>query len=150
MTDAQADELVANIYQHNNQQVLYQYLHVPYQQVSMLGLSADIEHFLLTNKPRPVWYDDARILSGQRFFKKYAQEIMTLLGSLALPYCYAASPGNKALYFSEKMSASPGKRLRETAQFIIDVLTPHQLEADGCGHIQINRTRLIHSIARYH
>ena len=75
---------------------------------------------------------------------------MTLLGGLSLPYCYAASPGNKALYLSEKMRQSPGKRLADTADFILSVCIPGSLEKNQEGSFAINRTRLIHAIARYH
>ncbi len=47
VTDARADELITRIYQQGSQQVLYQYLQVPYQQVSALKLSMELEDFLL-------------------------------------------------------------------------------------------------------
>jgi hypothetical protein len=80
----------------------------------------------------------------------FASEIMALLGAMALPYCYAASPGNKALYLSDKMRQSPGKRLLDTAHFIIHVSTPGSFTVNQRGHIHINKTRLIHAIARYY
>ena len=75
---------------------------------------------------------------------------MTLLGGLSLPYCYAASPGNKALYLSEKMLKNQGKRLADTADFIIAVSSPGQLDDDADGRFHINKTRLIHAIARHY
>jgi hypothetical protein len=108
------------------------------------------KEFLLTRKPLPVWFDEKKLHRGQQVFETYAMEIMTLLGALALPYCYAGSPGNKALYLSEKMRKAPGKRLFDTAQFIISVSTPGGFTDSGVGHIHINKTRLIHAIARYY
>ncbi|MDZ7604333.1 MAG: oxygenase MpaB family protein [Cyclobacteriaceae bacterium] len=87
---------------------------------------------------------------GQQVFNQYAQEMMALLGAMSLPYCYAASPGNKALFLSDKMRNSPGKRLIDTASFVIGVLTPGTFEAGETGHIHINKVRLIHAISRYY
>ena len=67
---------------------------------------------------------------------------MTLLGAFALPYCYAGSPGNKALFLSEKMRNSPGKRLADTAEVTIAVSTPGSFE-NGEAYFHINKTRII-------
>ena len=75
---------------------------------------------------------------------------MTLLGGLSLPYCYAASPGNKALYLSDKMRKSPGKRLVDTADFIISVSTAINISENSEAQISINKLRLIHAVARYY
>jgi hypothetical protein len=150
VADGGADLLVGQFFRDNQQAILYQYLQAPASQLRDLNLSPAVQQFLLSSRPKPVWYDEEKILAGQALYKKYAQEVMTLLGSMALPYCYLASPGNKAIYLSEKMSYTAGKRLRETSQFIMDVLTPGHLQADHFGHIQINKTRLIHAIARHY
>jgi hypothetical protein len=74
---------------------------------------------------------------------------MTLLGALSLPYCYAASPGNKAIYLTEKMRKNPGKRLLDTAQFIITVLEEGSFTT-GEGSFEIQKTRLIHAMVRHY
>jgi hypothetical protein len=48
------------------------------------------------------------------------------------------------------MRKQPGKRLADTADFIISVSSPGKLEDDAEGYFQINKTRLIHGIARFH
>ncbi len=66
-------------------------------------------------------------------------EMMALLGAMSLPYCYAASPGNKALYLSDKMRNAPGKRLMDTASFVIAVLTPNSFGEHSTATIHINK-----------
>ena len=150
IADTRADELVSYLFKENLQTALYESLQLANEKITSAELNKEIKIFLLTQRTRPVWYDDKKIERGQHVFKKYALEAMTLLGAYSLPYCYAASPGNKALYLSEKMRKSPGKRLAETAQFIITVLTPFNLTHNAIGHIQINKIRLIHAMARYY
>jgi hypothetical protein len=147
--DKEADLLVNAIFSSNRQAELYKVFRLNANQIKLLEQS-DLKQFLISVKVKPAWYDDDRLLHGQQVFKQYAQEMMTLLGAMSLPYCYAASPGNKALYLSEKMRQATGKRLIETAGFVINVLTPSSLSDDQEGHLHINKTRLIHALSRYH
>ncbi len=149
LADREADNLVKQIFEAQSQSKLYAVFRLNTTQIETIDYEP-LQLFLNQQKEKPQWFNSEQILAGQQFFKKYATPIMTLLGGLSLPYCYAATPGNKALYFSEKMRQSPAKRLAETADFIIDVSTPYQLDASQEGHLQINKIRLIHAIARYY
>lgn len=147
--DPEADRIVEQAFARNEENFLYGLLGAnPVQG----DLSRDnfVAEFLTRQPHFPDGYDDERLQNGQRFFKKYALEIMTLLGALALPYCYAASPGNKALYFTGKMKHSPGKRLHDTAHFIISVMEEGSFNPGGSGPFEVQRTRLIHALVRRH
>jgi hypothetical protein len=148
--DQDADDFIANILSSGNKNLLYETIALSDQEVLRLSASNPIALFLTTYRSQPKWYSSDAIDSGQAVFKKYALDIMTLLGVLSLPYCYAASPGNKALYLTAKMRKSTGKRLVETADFIINVMSPGSFVGKGTGHIQINRIRLVHAMARYY
>ncbi len=148
--DQAADQLVEGLFKKNKQTEMYATFKLPEKEILSLKKKNPVVAFLLARRKQPSWYDEKRVVRGQQVFQLYATEIMTLLGALALPYCYAASPGNKALYLSDKMRQSPGKRLLDTAQFIISVSTPGTLDLDMHGHIHINKTRLIHAIARHY
>ncbi len=148
--DEGADVFIGNILSAGNKNQLYEIIALPDKEVAKLSGSNPVALFLHTHRPKPVWYSIDAIHNGQQVFKKYALDIMTLLGVLSLPYCYAASPGNKALYLTAKMRKSTGKRLVETADFIINVMSPGSFDTAGTGHIQINRIRLVHAMVRYY
>jgi len=148
--DLEADRLIKDLFNRNAQSEIYTCLKLSESEISELNHNSPVNSFLLSVREIPTWYNEKKLIAGQQVFKSYASEIMTLLGVMALPYCYAASPGNKALYLSDKMRQSPGKRLLDTAQFIISVSTPGSLLSDQYGHIHINKTRLIHALARYY
>ncbi|GCC51206.1 DUF2236 domain-containing protein [Chryseotalea sanaruensis] len=148
--DVAADKLVADCFSGDQRNLLYQIFAQEDSFIQEQGSVNNLYAFLNTRRPEPSWYQHSRTKNGQAFFKKYALDVMTLLGALSLPYCYAASPGNKALYQTEKMRKATGKRLVETADFIIKVLSPGSLDAQGHGYIQINKIRLIHAVARYY
>ncbi|CAN5120143.1 oxygenase MpaB family protein [soil metagenome] len=148
--DAPADELVNGLFNSNSQAELYAAVQLTESELLKSRKASPVIEFLKSRMPQPQWFDAKRIVKGQQVFESYATEIMTLLGVLALPYCYAASPGNKALFLSTKMRKQPHKRLADTADFIISVSTKGNLTASKTGHIHINKTRLTHAIARYH
>jgi ER-bound oxygenase mpaB/B'/Rubber oxygenase, catalytic domain len=149
MGDAQADALIQEIFQVQMQSQLYALLKVP-ENAIIDQSDSTLKRFLLDTKPQPAWFNVKRLQRGQSLFKHYALEMMTLLGAMSLPYCYAASPGNKALYLSDKMRNAPGKRLMDTASFVISVLTPRSFSENGTGHIHVNKVRLIHALSRYY
>lgn len=148
--DAEIDDFVLKSFKEGLQSNIYMALQLPIDQVLLHKDQNEVLDFL-NSKPEPQsWFSSEKLLRGQKFFEKYAMEIMNLLGLLALPYCYAASPGNKALYLSDKMRQSPGKRLMDTATFIIGVCSAGTLTSSNIGYVHINKTRLIHALVRYH
>lgn len=147
--DAAADDLIADIIGKGRQHDLFASLNLPLHDLQSRGRN-EIESFLNSKKVKPGWFDKNRLEQGQKVFAQYAAEIMALLGLMALPYCYAASPGNKALYLSDKMRKSPGKRLLDTASFVIDVMTPRALDDNAFGHLAINKVRVFHALSRYY
>lgn len=148
--DREADALIDLAFLEGRKNELYDKLSLADEEILKLSTCDPISSFLISHRSVPEWYSIDKIHAGQRVFKKYALDIMTLLGVLALPYCYAASPGNKALYMTAKMRKSPGKRLVETAEFIINVMSPGSFDKPGTGHVQINKVRLIHAMVRYY
>lgn len=148
--DPEADNLVTHLFENRLEKELYQVLGTPAEHLhSLSDANKELHSFIHSKKDTPDWYDAEKIALGQRFYRKYASEIMMLLGAMSLPYCYAASPGNKAIYLTEKMRNKPGKRLLETAQYVIQLMEPGSFETDGIAHPYINKTRLVHAMVRY-
>ncbi|MBC8033172.1 MAG: DUF2236 domain-containing protein [Chitinophagaceae bacterium] len=98
----------------------------------------------------PVWAEKKQMARGTAFFNRYSDKIMSLLGLLSLPYCYAASRGAMVLYLSERMRADPQKRLLETAEFVWDVMDPDAFTGKGRGFSSILKVRLMHAAVRYY
>ena len=98
----------------------------------------------------PIWAEPKKMRKAISLFTEYSGDIMGLLGSLSLPYCYAAADGAKVLYFSERIKKDTSKRLAETGQFVLDVLSPKAFEPEGKAIRSIQKVRLIHAAIRYH
>jgi hypothetical protein len=98
----------------------------------------------------PALADKKLLNQGAGFFAKHAEPIMSLLGLLSLPYCYAAADGAMVLYLSERLRGDTGKRLFETASFVWDVMAPDAFMPSGKGFASILKVRLMHAAGRYY
>ena len=147
--DKKADGLMSDIFKNDQKEALYKILALsPEEGAKSSSGYEPLDNFMQRKRQKPEWYDEKQMDAGAEVYAEYASEIMMLLGAMALPYCYAATPGNKTLYLSEKIRKTPGKRLLETAEFVIDLMEPDSLKENGAGHWLINKTRLIHAMVR--
>jgi hypothetical protein len=92
-----------------------------------------------------------RIRNGQRLFMRYAGEMCWLLTCASLPTCYACERGAKVLALSKRISDidMARRRIFETAQFVLDVMSPDLLEPHGRGLRTVQKVRLMHASIRY-
>jgi len=94
--------------------------------------------------------DPERIKLGQGLFDLFGPEVLLILGSCALPLAYAAGNGVQVVYRARKLKEDPIKRLCDTAQMVINVMQPGELQQGGIGWYSARKTRLIHALIRFH
>jgi len=87
--------------------------------------------------------------AGEQLFSEHGPEIMMLLCCYALPSSYAAKKGVQVLYRTAYLAKRPNRRLFETAQFIVDVLSPGGLGPGGRGLRAAQKVRLMHAAIRH-
>jgi hypothetical protein len=87
--------------------------------------------------------------AGERIFSEYGPEIMMLLCCYSLPSSYAAKKGVQVLHRTAYLAKRPNRRLFETAQFIVDVMSPGGLGRDGKGMRSAQKVRLMHAAIRH-
>lgn len=98
----------------------------------------------------PDWYDRRKVSKAAAFFSQHAQDILSMLGFMSLPYCYAAADGAQVLYFSERMKNNTLKRLTETAHYVFYTLQKDAFEPSGHGIRSAQLVRLTHAAVRYY
>ncbi len=106
--------------------------------------------FLARTSALPPWAEPALLDQASQFFDRHAQAIMSLLGFLSLPYCYAAADGAQVLYRSGRIQADTQRRLAETAQFVLEACGPGAFGPAGEGLAAVRKVRLMHAAVRYH
>lgn len=89
------------------------------------------------------------MLKVQDLFLSNAPLMLSLLGFYALPYTYAFGDGAEVLVRSKRMVNDPGKRLAETAWFILECYRPGAFVSDMRILLVLAKVRLIHAFSRH-
>ena len=144
------DQLIAELNGEQRIEEVNRVLHqlIKNNQVIPAELPDNLEFWLRNQWRLPQWADRARIERGSQFFVEYGVPICLILPTAALIECYAARKGVKALATTYRLGQTPYRRVAETAQFVLNVLSPGGLEAEGRGIPTILKIRLMHSAIR--
>ena len=94
--------------------------------------------------------DRARVEEGQRLFQLYGPELLLILGCYALPAAYAAGDGVQVIHRARRLGDDAKRRLCETAQMVLNVMSPGGLEPNGIGTRAANKVRVMHALVRHH
>lgn len=86
--------------------------------------------------------------AGERFFAQYGPEIMLILCCSALPFDYANARGVEVLTRTGFLTRQTNLRVAQTAQMIVDVLSPGGLGPGGRGVRSAQKVRLMHAAIR--
>jgi uncharacterized protein (DUF2236 family) len=97
---------------------------------------------VIARSPEPV-------AAGERLFAEHGPEVLMLLCCYSLPSSYAARKGVQVLHRTAYLAKRPNRRLFETAQFIVDVLSPGGLGPSGRGVRTAQKVRLMHAAIRH-
>ncbi|MDN3689105.1 oxygenase MpaB family protein [Cyclobacterium jeungdonense] len=103
--------------------------------------------FQIFLQPPPL-VDPHQIRRTQGFFEINAALILSLLGFYSLPYTYAFADGAEVLVRSKKILDNPGKRLSETALFVLECYRPDAFLGDKNVLLVLAKVRLIHALSR--
>jgi len=103
----------------------------------------------------PAWADENKIKLAQDAYARFAPQIALILNFKALPLCYACKNGAKALAHTGRLSETKNKnvaraarRLFETSQMVINVMSPGGLSPHGKGIVTVKKVRLYHAAIR--
>lgn len=112
------------------------------------GLPEEWNTLFLT-KDQPAWVDMQKVALGEKVFAEHIVEIVVVLLFSSLPVCYACSPGVNALAITQQITTFVTRRIIETARFILAVMQPGNLSADGYGTLTAKKIRMIHAVNRH-
>lgn len=92
--------------------------------------------------------NEDKIKLAQRYFNENGHYYLSMLGFYSLPYCYAFADGAQVLVRSKRIVDEIGKRLSETALFLLDCFRPESFLTDNRALLSIAKVRLIHAFSR--
>lgn len=150
--DPPADQVVAGIFQSGKAPALIQLMKSLSDNQQRLSpeLPPEAQAYFQERSQIPEWANRDLMRKGSQFFQQNAEQILSMLGFLSLPYCYAAADGAQVLYLSQQIRNNTRKRLLETGTFVLDVMDPLAFEKAGKGFVSILKVRLMHAAVRFH
>lgn len=93
--------------------------------------------------------EQAIIQRGEEVFALHGPEIMLVLGSYSLSATYAVRKIVGVIYRTGYLVERPMRRVFETAQMVIDVMSPGGLRPRGRGVRTAQKVRLMHAALRH-
>ena len=112
-------------------------------------LPLSLAQWLETSGEVPAWADRERLERGCTMVVEHGPQVCVALATASLVYCYAGYPGVKVLTFSRRLDHDAVRRVGETAQFVLSVMSPGSLEPGGRGIRKIQKVRLLHAAIRH-
>lgn len=115
-----------------------------------------VEEYFVKTRQLPDWTEPFKLAVATDVFKQHGPKILLLLLCKSLPLCYTCWRGAKVLYRTGRLRVHDGsldsftRRLMETAQFVVNMLTLNSFEHDGLAIVSIQKVRLMHAVIRYH
>lgn len=108
-----------------------------------------IHIFLAEYTISPTDQEKVILNQGQQFFETYGDLYLAMLGFCSLPYCYAFADGAEVLVRSQRILNDSGRRLGETAKFLLEVFKPGAFILSNQAFLICAKVRLIHAYSRY-
>lgn len=119
-------------------------------------LPAFIKNYFKDHSDLPSWASPYMLKKAEDFYATHGGMIALVLCVKSLPECYACAKGAHVLYNTGRLSEKNGsldpftRRIAETAQFIVDVMSPNGLSPKGKGIRSAQKVRLIHAAIRHY
>jgi hypothetical protein len=107
-----------------------------------------IEFFEISALP-PSWVQPQLISEGSEIFREQALLALMILGCASLPACYCWGYEAQILGVTGRLKEDVPRRLPETAQMVMDVMTSEGLAfQQGLGIRAVQKVRLLHAAIR--
>jgi len=103
----------------------------------------------LSQTSSAVAVDPEQVARGEAMFGLWGPEMLLVLGFYALPADYAAKKGVQVLFRTGRLTAQPVRRVFETTQMVVDVMSPGGLAPTGDGVRSAQKVRLMHAAVRH-
>lgn len=149
--DPEADEVVTDIYRKGDVEAVNDLLDtlVRSDDPPSLFLPPTARRYFVETAVLPPWAEPDKVIAGERIFMRHGLMALASLLCASLPECYALRNGVQVLSLSRQLVEHTERRIYETAQMVIDVMSRGGLSPDGRGMRSAQKVRLMHASMRY-
>ncbi len=164
MGDPIADEVITTLLAENQKgeidqifQMLVQNRQFPNPAFDALPVKVRdiVEGYFLHTRKLPAYAEPFKLMVASDVFRQHGPKILMILLCKSLPLCYTCWRGAKVLYQTGRLRVHGqsltafSRRLMETAQFVVDMLTKDNFEQDGTAIVATQKVRLMHATIRH-
>lgn len=114
------------------------------------NLPPNLSDYFKENSKLPKFTDPNLIARAQNAFRKFGPSIILSYFHKSLPECYACGMGAEVLGMTGRLTNHTRRRIAQTAQFVMDVMSPGGLEPGGRGISSALKVRIVHASIRYY
>lgn len=151
LADPEADEVVARYFDDASEAGAHEFFHQLIRKPEPLPeeCSPAVAEYLSEKPALPRWADRELMRAGEEFFGEWGLYVPLVLICSSLPECYGAAKGVQVLHLTARLATDARRRVIETAQMVLDVMSPGGMEIDGPGYKTVRRVRLMHAGVRH-
>ncbi len=113
------------------------------------GLPQSVIDYLEQSSALPAWADANKINESEQLFGVYGLMAFAILALSSLPECYVTPSIAEGLSTTQRLTKQAHRRILETGQFVLAVMAPGGLEANGGGIRIAQKVRLMHASIRF-
>ena len=122
---------------------------VRHEQMAPEDRSPAVNEYLKEEPSLPAWADLGLIRAGEDVFLEWGLLISLVHYYASLPSMYAMGRGVKVLHLTARLATDTGRRIHETGQLIVNVMSPGGLDIGAAGYQAVRRVRLMHAAVRH-
>jgi hypothetical protein len=150
--DPLADNVITSLIEKNELVELKDVFHqlVYNDEIDNEKMPEEILNYFHNNSKLPDFADMKKIEIAQNAFAKFGPSIILSYFCKSLPECYACGMGAEVLGMTGRLTAHTRRRIAQTAQFVMDVMSPGGLGENGRGIASASKVRLVHASIRYY
>jgi hypothetical protein len=150
--DLQADNFISDAIKRNELSELNSFFKslMYNNQFQKDNIPSEFLDYISLNSKLPSWTDFNKIEIAQNAFKRIGPEFVVAYFCKSLPECYACGKGAEVLYKTGRLTQHTRRRVAQTAQFVLDVMTPGGLDENGRGIATALKVRVMHASIRYY
>jgi len=157
VSDPEGDRLIEELYKELSPKEigrLFQKYMSSLDELNYDDMPAALRSYFMKNMDLPDWADRDKMKQAEALFLKIGPEYSLALLCRGLAVGYTASNVVKVLtstgYLSSDVKLGTAKRIMETTQFVLDVMSCNGMRTHGRGIKSTLKVRFIHSMVRYH
>ena len=150
-TDPLADALIGKLFAEGKVDSVNQLMRslVSNDDLPSNKLPIEVMEYLVRTRASLPRLDAEKLRRAQEVFELFGPEVMMILGFYSLPAAYAARRGVQVLARTGSLHRHPVRRVFETAQMVVDVMSQDGLEEKGRGVRTTQKVRLVHAAVRH-